>query len=316
MTEIPPSHPRYHSLIIRERIVQGMKDGIVAEAGLIAHGRGEAFDYLMNERSLPEALDAERAAAFRLRDAANPVISVNGNTVVLSPGEIVELAQLTGSVIEVNLFHRTDARISLITGVLEAAGATDVLGRKADGRIPGLDHERGKCSIRGIMKADVILVPLEDGDRAQALKDMEKFVICIDLNPLSRTSRTSDISIVDEVSRALRNMIGFLKEPDPIVYPKSGSRGSVSPELGSHVTRESHGSSANDQQAPKDFNNKQSLSRIVKRMAALLQDRFGDDFVDDFVDDDDPHQEPPTEPLTEQLTDSRLTAGKREDAIE
>lgn len=272
----------------RERIVQGMRDGIVAEAGLIAHGRGEAFDYLMNERSLPEALDAERAAAFRLRDAANPVISVNGNTVVLCPGEIVELARLTRSAVEVNLFHRTDARISLITGALEEAGATEVLGKEAGGRIPGLDHERGKCSTEGIMKADVILVPLEDGDRAQALKDMGKFVICIDLNPLSRTSRTSDISIVDEVTRAMRNMIGFLRGPGSREYPDSNDdvrSGSLVSLVGC----------VPEGQAPKHFHNKRSLSLIVKRMAGMLQERF-DILYEQFDADQGDNQEPQPDP--------------------
>jgi len=195
----------------RERIVQGMRDGIVAEAGLIAHGRGEAFDYLMGERTIPEALLAEWVAVERMKGAERAVISVNGNTAILCAKEIVELAGLTDSRIEVNLFHRTDERIMKITDMLEREGAQDVLGRKPDARIPGLGSERGKCSLSGIGSADVILVPLEDGDRAQALKDMGKFVISIDLNPLSRTSCTSDISIVDEVIRAMRNMIAFLK---------------------------------------------------------------------------------------------------------
>jgi 4-phosphopantoate---beta-alanine ligase len=217
MTDIPQDHPRYRSLITRERIVQGMRDGIVAEAGLIAHGRGEALDYLMGERTLPEAQDAEEVAAQVMLLAERSVISVNGNTVILAAEEIVELARLTNSRIEVNLFHRTPERITKITDVLVKAGAERegekcVLGAIADARIPGLDSERGKCSAEGIGSADVILVPLEDGDRAEALKRMGKIVICIDLNPLSRTSRTSDIAIADEVGRALGNMNDFLEE--------------------------------------------------------------------------------------------------------
>ncbi len=216
MTDIPENHPRYRSLVTRERIVQGMRDGIVAEAGLIAHGRGEALDYLMGERTLPEARKAEEIAVRVMKSADRSVISVNGNTVILAAREIVELAELTESVIEVNLFHRTPERISRITSVLEKVGAAEgvVLGAEADARIPGLDSERGKCSAAGIGNAEVILVPLEDGDRAEALKRMGKIVICIDLNPLSRTSRTSDIAIADEVGRALRNMIVFAREND------------------------------------------------------------------------------------------------------
>lgn len=69
----------------------------------------------------------------------------------------------------------------------------------------------------GIYNADVVLVPLEDGDRCQALVDMGKSVITIDLNPLSRTSRTANVTIVDNVVRAMDNMIDLsygMKELD------------------------------------------------------------------------------------------------------
>jgi 4-phosphopantoate--beta-alanine ligase len=49
----------------------------------------------------------------------------------------------------------------------------------------------------GIYIADVVLVPLEDGDRTEALVKMGKKVIAIDLNPLSRTSQKASITIVE-----------------------------------------------------------------------------------------------------------------------
>lgn len=214
MTQIPRTHPRYQSLITREAIVEGMRKGIVAEAGLIAHGRGEAFDYLLGERTLPEALRAENEAVYLLKRAKKAVISVNGNTAVLCPREVVILSQLVGARIEVNLFHRTEERVKKIIQLLKENGASEVLGENPDARIPGLEHERGKCSSEGIGSADVVLVPLEDGDRALALKKMGKIVISIDLNPLSRTSRTSDVSIVDEVKRAIKNMIDIAKKEE------------------------------------------------------------------------------------------------------
>ncbi|MEF8847609.1 MAG: phosphopantothenate/pantothenate synthetase family protein, partial [Candidatus Thermoplasmatota archaeon] len=64
----------------------------------------------------------------------------------------------------------------------------------------------------GIYSADVILVPLEDGDRCEALKKMGKKVIAIDLNPLSRTARCADVTIVDNVIRAIPNLISFVKD--------------------------------------------------------------------------------------------------------
>jgi 4-phosphopantoate--beta-alanine ligase len=77
------------------------------------------------------------------------------------------------------------------------------LGMNPDDEIPGLSSERAICCSEGIGYADVVLVPLEDGDRCQALVDMGKQVITIDLNPLSRTAQTAHITIVDELTRCL-----------------------------------------------------------------------------------------------------------------
>ena len=90
--KIPKSHPRYASLVRREKLVQGWKDGIVVPEGLIAQGRGEAFDYLFGEETTAPALVAEKAAAAFLLTAKRPAISVNGNVAALAPREIVRLA--------------------------------------------------------------------------------------------------------------------------------------------------------------------------------------------------------------------------------
>ncbi|MFW3145549.1 MAG: 4-phosphopantoate--beta-alanine ligase [Thermoplasmatota archaeon] len=209
---VPRSHPRYVSLATRDKLVDGWRKGLVATQGLIAHGRGEAFDYLLGERTLPEALEAEKAACYHLLKANRPVISVNGNVGALSASEIAELSGLLECPCEVNIFHRTDERVGKLVEHLMENGCTKVLGLEPDRRMPGLDHARALCCDEGIFKADVILVPLEDGDRCQALKAMGKKVITIDLNPLSRTSRTADITLVDNITRALPNMISLLKE--------------------------------------------------------------------------------------------------------
>lgn len=209
---IPRSHPRYESLITREKLVEGVREGIVTLEGLIAHGRGEAFDYLMGEKSLPSALEAERVAVATLLLASHPIISVNGNTAALVPSEISKLSELVGAPLEVNLFHRTEKRVRKIAEHLKKHGAKKVLGMKADARISGLEHERAKCDSDGIFSADVVLVPLEDGDRCEALIRMGKEVIAIDLNPLSRTARTATITIVDNVTRAIPNMIKMAEE--------------------------------------------------------------------------------------------------------
>jgi 4-phosphopantoate--beta-alanine ligase len=198
--------------MLRERIVEGMKNGLVAKEGLIAHGRGEAFDYLLGEKTIPPAELAEKIAAYRLLLAERPAISVNGNTAVLVPEEIIELGKLIGAKVEVNLFYRTEERIKNLVDLLKKHGATEVLGENPDEKIPGLDHARALCTKEGIFSSDVVLVPLEDGDRTKALKDMGKTVVTIDLNPLSRTSKAADVTIVDNVVRALPKIIEHVKQ--------------------------------------------------------------------------------------------------------
>lgn len=210
--KIPKSHPRYASLVRREKLVQGWRDGLVVPEGLIAQGRGEAFDYLFGEETTAPALVAEKAAAAFLLAAKHPVISVNGNVAALAPREIVRLGKAVSAQIEINLFHRTDARVAKIERRLKAAGAKEVLGRHPDAKIPGLESKRALCHRDGIFSADVVLVPLEDGDRTEALAHMGKTVIAIDLNPLSRTSRKASVPIADELSRALLNIEKFARE--------------------------------------------------------------------------------------------------------
>jgi 4-phosphopantoate--beta-alanine ligase len=204
--EIPESHPRYESLLTRHRIEAGVDRGLTSRQGLIAQGRGEAFDYLLGEETIPSAAEAERAAAAHLLRAEHAVLSVNGNVAALAPGEIVALAEATGADIEVNLFNRTDERIERIAEHLRGHGAEAVKGLTADGRIPGLDHERAKVDADGIGAADVVLVPLEDGDRAEALGAMGKTELVIDLNPMSRSARAATVPIVDNLIRAVPNV--------------------------------------------------------------------------------------------------------------
>ena len=204
--QIPKSHPRYQSLIIREKLAEGLRKGLVHETGLIAHGRGEAFDYLIGERTIDFSDKAAKVAASLLLIAENPVISLNGNVVALSAKECISLAEKIPAKLEVNLFHRTEERVKKLVAELKKQGARKIYGEKPDATIPGLDHNRALCEREGIYSADVILVPLEDGDRCEALKRMGKTVITIDLNPLSRTARTADVTIVDNIVRAIPNI--------------------------------------------------------------------------------------------------------------
>jgi 4-phosphopantoate--beta-alanine ligase len=204
--EVPEDHPRYQSLLTRHRIEEGVEKGITSAQGLIAEGRGEAFDYLLGEQTTPSADDAERVAAAHLLLADHPVLSVNGNVAALVPDEIVELAAVVGADLEVNLFNRTEERVEAIAAHLREHGATDVKGLTADARIPGLSHERAKVDGDGIYDADVVLVPLEDGDRAEALAAMGKTEIVVDLNPLSRSPQRAAVPVVDNIIRAIPNI--------------------------------------------------------------------------------------------------------------
>ncbi len=202
---IPKSHPRYESLMTRERIVEGVEKGITSIHGLIAQGRGEAFDYLLGEKTSKSALQAEKVSAAILLLAKKPVISVNGNAAALAPEELIRLSDVVNAPLEVNLFHRTQERVNKIIGHLRSLGAQSMY-TKSDGLIPGLEHERAKVDIDGIFSADVVLVPLEDGDRCKALVDMGKKVIAIDLNPLSRTAQCAHVTVVDNITRAVPNI--------------------------------------------------------------------------------------------------------------
>jgi len=212
--KIPKSHPRFVSLNIREKIVEGYSNGLVAEEGLLAHGRGEAFDYLIGEKTTRSARTAINAAAVTLLSAKNSVISVNGNIAALCPKEITQLAKITKSKIEVNLFYHSEDRKKKIVRHLKNAGAKQVLGTNtmSNRRLIGIDSPRRIVDKDGIFAADVVLVPLEDGDRTQALKRAGKTVITFDLNPLSRTAQTADITIVDNVIRGMRLLISACKK--------------------------------------------------------------------------------------------------------
>ena len=170
--QIPKSHPRAESLQIREKLVSGYRSGLVAEEGLLAHGRGEMIDYILGEKTSAIAKQAIRAAAQMLLAARHPVISVNGNLAALCPREVVLLASTVGAEIEVNLFYASQKRKRAISRVLKENGALQVLGleSKFSRVIPKLDSARRVVDERGIFIADVVLVPLEDGDRTIALK--------------------------------------------------------------------------------------------------------------------------------------------------
>ena len=209
--DIPEDHPRAISLRLRHKITDGLENKVVAKAGLIAHGRGEAFDYLIGEKTIEPAKKAIRAACALLLTSNHPIISINGNIAALVPTELVELSKVLECGLEINLFYRRPERLAAIEKVLKDAGADEVLGTHEETELKHLSSKRRIVDPKGIAIADTVLVPLEDGDRTEALKANNKNVITIDLNPMSRTSTKADITIVDNVVRCVPKMIETAK---------------------------------------------------------------------------------------------------------
>ena len=214
MTFIPKSHPRAKSLLIREKLVSGFDNGLVAKEGLLAQGRGEAFDYLLGEKTSKMAKNAIKAAAAQMLLADFPVISVNGNMAALCPKEVVNLAKVAHAGIEVNLFYANEKRKHNVIKTLKKNGAKTILGidKRSNAILPGIESFRRIVDKNGIFVADTVLVPLEDGDRTMALRKAGKKVITFDLNPLSRTAQTANITIVDNVTRSMDLLINMCKK--------------------------------------------------------------------------------------------------------
>ena len=219
--EADPSHPRYHSLWLRHKLELAQHAGMLANSAMIAHGRGEAFDYLLGEKTTDSARHATKIAAAKLQDAVKPIICLNGNTTALAADTMLQIADHVKCPIEINIFYRTPERMGALLGHLKLLNTklgldVEILGGIPDARIPGLEGPRGACQSNGIFEADTILVPLEDGDRCEALIAMGKEVLVIDLNPLSRSSRRGTVAIVDEVTRVAKNLIQMVpQKPEP-----------------------------------------------------------------------------------------------------
>ena len=243
MSDVPKTHPRYLSLTLRDTIVAGVEQGITSIHGLIAHGRGEAFDYLIGETTQPFAIEAIHAAAAMLCLAEHPVISVNGNVAALAPDGLIALGQVLNAPLEVNIFHtetgreerirehllkhkarletspadigvdsrletspagvRVDSSLETSPAGVGVEGTPDILMPTTEAQLSHIDSNRKFVHPDGIFKADVVFVPLEDGDRCEALRKMGKDVVTVDLNPMSRTAKQASITIVDNVVRAL-----------------------------------------------------------------------------------------------------------------
>ena len=227
MSDVPEGHPRYRSLKLRDDIVAGVESGITSRHGLMAHGRGEAFDYLIGEETQPFARQAIHTSAAMLLLAEHPVVSVNGNVAALVPDELIALGKMLKAPLEVNIFHASKAREEAIQQHLLKHGAVQVLMPTTAAQLSFIDSNRKFVHPDGIFSADVVFVPLEDGDRCESLRKMGKYVVTIDLNPMSRTANRSSVTIVDNVVRAMPLLIQeihALTHTSPIVLHQIVSR--------------------------------------------------------------------------------------------
>jgi len=83
-------------------------------------------------------------------------------------------------------------------------------------------------------------------DRTQALRKIKKIVITFDLNPLSRTSQTANITIVDNVIRGMKELINLTKtlsKKKNIQMNKFDNKKNLSQsviEIKKHLTRRLH----------------------------------------------------------------------------
>lgn len=206
MVDLPKSHPRYHSLKLRHHIIDGLKAGLATEAALLAHGRGEAFYYLLGEKTHEFSHEAIAASSASILLAEHPVFSVNGNTASLAALELLALIQAFPKIkVEINLFYHSPERSQRIREHLLSVGFDEILESCAidNVELTTIESPRRRMNPEGIAKADVVIVALEDGDRCQALVEAGKKVIAIDLNPLSRTAQLAQISIVDELTQII-----------------------------------------------------------------------------------------------------------------
>ncbi len=209
MTEIPKDHPRYKSLVIREKLVEGFKKGFVVPQGLIAHGRGEAFDYLIGEETIEPVYKSYEAAAALLLISEKPIIAVNGNAAALAYEDIGRFAEKFKIPIEINLFHFSMDRVKRIRELFESYNVK--VFDEYDVELPTVSSKRRLVSREGIYSSDTVMVMIEDGDMPIGLRRVGKKVIAVDLNPLSRTSRDSNITIVDNLVRVFPILTKYME---------------------------------------------------------------------------------------------------------
>ena len=105
---------------MRHRLERAAKRGMLADSAMIAHGRGEAFDYMLGEQTTPNAMEATKHAWLHLNTAKRPVLCVNGNVTALACDEMLQqLAQILKCPVEINIFYRTPERMEALLAFID-----------------------------------------------------------------------------------------------------------------------------------------------------------------------------------------------------
>ena len=79
-------HTEFMDLVVellRDKIVQAHKNGILADSGMIAHGRGETYDYLIGEKTTRNSINTikvaiSRAFAYPIDETSTLIFSLLG----------------------------------------------------------------------------------------------------------------------------------------------------------------------------------------------------------------------------------------------
>jgi len=200
---IPKDHPRYKSLVTREHLAECARTGIVSLEGLTSHGRGEAFDYLLGEKTSESALLAGK-------DCGGPAPHRK------TPGALRE-RQHRGACGTRNRASPEGKRGARRGQPLPPDTRTGTADRDGSSAMPVRTVFSGRsrsassrspttgpfCRREGCLLPMSCLSRSKTATAARCSVGMGKKVIAIDLNPLSRTAKTATLTVVDEVTRAL-----------------------------------------------------------------------------------------------------------------
>lgn len=88
MTEIPISHPRYRSIIVREKLVNAYNNNILNDEDLIDFGKEEAVDYFLGEKTTKMAYISYIISIMDMFLAKKPALILDNISFILAEDTI------------------------------------------------------------------------------------------------------------------------------------------------------------------------------------------------------------------------------------